>query len=357
MAETIPASRGCTALVRPVGTILPGATAMISTRPMQAHATAAAKNTVMRIATVRPAGDAGVSRTSRAAGRNSSSARRPDFRLSGMTVAVGAPTVSDNFVHPCLQPMERRIAAAAPDELTMGPFLYNPSAFDRDDAVGAAHGREPMCDHHHSASFGDPPHVVLDDVFALVIERARRLVEDQDARIHDQSSCYGDTLPLPTRKARAALPDHRVVAIGQLENEFMGTGQLRRGDDPMHGQGWIGKGDVVPDGTIEQDVFLKHDPDLPAQPGDVDHPEINAVHKHTAALRHVKSLDELCERGFSRAGGPDDADHLTGRNAQCDIFENLGAVQAIPECHMLEAYVAPDRRQRRARRAIGGFRR
>src|SRR5579863_5247242 len=57
-------------LVRPVGTILPWAVAMMSTWPNVAQATAIAKNKMIRPAIALPAGDAGVSRISNAAGRN-----------------------------------------------------------------------------------------------------------------------------------------------------------------------------------------------------------------------------------------------------------------------------------------------
>ncbi len=44
------------------------------------------------------------------------------------------------------------------------------------------------------------PHVLLDDALALVVERAGRLVEDQDARIGDQGAGDGDALALAARQ-------------------------------------------------------------------------------------------------------------------------------------------------------------
>ena len=78
------------------------------------------------------------------------------------------------------------------------------------------------------------PHVVLDDALALVVERAGRLVEDQDARVGDQRARDGDALALAARQARAALADDGVVALGQLEDEFVRAGELRRRDHPLH---------------------------------------------------------------------------------------------------------------------------
>ena len=46
---------------------------------------------------------------------------------------------------------------------------------------------------------GDLRHVLLDDPLAFVVERAGRLVEDQDARIGDQRAGDGDALALAAR--------------------------------------------------------------------------------------------------------------------------------------------------------------
>ena len=83
-------------------------------------------------------------------------------------------------------------------------------------------------------------HVLLDDALALVVERAGRLVEDQDARIGDQRAGNGDALALAARKRRAALADDGVVAFGQFEDEVVRAGERRRGDDPLHRHGGIG---------------------------------------------------------------------------------------------------------------------
>ena len=69
--------------------------------------------------------------------------------------------------------------------------------FDRDDAVARPHGREAVRDDDHGAVLHDLAHVVLDDPLALIIERARRLVEDQDARIGGKRARDGDALALP----------------------------------------------------------------------------------------------------------------------------------------------------------------
>ena len=70
-------------------------------------------------------------------------------------------------------------------------------------------------DDKHGPGAGDLRHILLDDVFALVVERARRFVKNEDARIGDQSTGDSDPLPLSPRQAVSALADDGVVALGQ----------------------------------------------------------------------------------------------------------------------------------------------
>ena len=93
----------------------------------------------------------------------------------------------------------------------------------------------------------------------------------------------------------------------------------------------IGERDVVADRAVEQHVLLQHDADLAAQPGDVDHREVDAVDQHAAALGHVEPLDQLGERALAGAGGADDADDLAGLDAEADVVQHLRAVEAIAE--------------------------
>src|SRR5262252_6831426 len=133
MARTTPISSGWTVLVRPLGTISPGAVATISTCPMVAQATASTKNRMMTPPIARPAGEAGVSMISRAAGRNSSSSRRRRRRATGRT---GPTADSDDFMKARLGAMQHGIAPALADQLVVTAVLDDPATLDGDDAIG-----------------------------------------------------------------------------------------------------------------------------------------------------------------------------------------------------------------------------
>src|SRR6476469_1066653 len=170
--------------------IFPCAVAMMSTSPRQAQPIARQTAAAIVAATARPIGDGGVSTISSAAGRKAISSPREPARSQGGTMR------SANVMNACLHAEERGIAPAGAHQLIVRAVLDDPAALDRDDAVGHAHGREPVRDDQHRAAGGDLAHVLLDDPLALVVERARRLVEDQNARIGRERTRDRDTLAL-----------------------------------------------------------------------------------------------------------------------------------------------------------------
>ena len=89
MARTTPVSNGWMILVRPLGTILPGAEATMSIVPDQAQASAAQNSTMMVAPIARPIGDGGVSTISSAAGRKASSSPRRVVRAPERDDDVG----------------------------------------------------------------------------------------------------------------------------------------------------------------------------------------------------------------------------------------------------------------------------
>src|SRR5262252_11190310 len=125
-------------LVRMLGTIFPVAEATMSIVPHQAQASAAQNNNAIVPAIARPIGDGGVSTISSAAGRNaSSSARRSCATRIGMTRRVEVADLAGlvDIVDPCLQPMQRCIAAACLDQRLVGTVLDQAAALERDDAI------------------------------------------------------------------------------------------------------------------------------------------------------------------------------------------------------------------------------
>jgi hypothetical protein len=143
-------------------------------------------------------------------------------------------------------------------------ILNQPAAFDGDDAIRHAQRGEPVRDDKHGPRARYLRHILLNDVFALVVERARRFIENEDAGIGDQSAGNGDPLPLSSRQAATALADDGIIALGKLENELVRAGQRRGRYDTFGREGRVRQRDIVPDRPVEQDVVLQDHADLAA---------------------------------------------------------------------------------------------
>src|SRR5690349_2636049 len=105
--------------VRPVGTILPGAVATMSTVPRYDQASAQQNSRMIVAPIARPIGDGGVSTTSRAAGRKANSSAR----LAAGAAANGPPeslaSALDDFMNARLHPVQAGVPAACTDQIVM----------------------------------------------------------------------------------------------------------------------------------------------------------------------------------------------------------------------------------------------
>ena len=87
----------------------------------------------------------------------------------------------------------------------MGALLHDPATVHHHDPVRLAHGGEPVRDDQR----GPPAHHVaerfLHQPLALRVERAGRLVEQEDRRIAQDRASDRESLLLPAGQARAVL--------------------------------------------------------------------------------------------------------------------------------------------------------
>src|SRR5262249_25472017 len=158
--------------------VLPLATATISTLPRIAQPSPASVTRQSVSAVARPSGLGGVSVTSSAAGRNARACREASSggtsRSRTERADMGLSSASNG-----LDAMQVGIAAAPGNQLLMGAVFDDRAVLDGEDAVGAAHGGEPVCDDQHGATLDDVAHVALDNALGLVVERRGRLVKNQ----------------------------------------------------------------------------------------------------------------------------------------------------------------------------------
>ena len=89
----------------------------------------------------------------------------------------------------------------------MGALLDEAAAVEDEDAVGVADRREAVCDDERRAARGQRPQGMQQQRLGAGVDRARRLVEDQDRRVGDVRTDEADDLALALREVGAALPD------------------------------------------------------------------------------------------------------------------------------------------------------
>jgi hypothetical protein len=151
--------------------------------------------------------------------------------------------------------------------------------------------REPVGDQDDRAAARDRGEVLLDDRFALGVERARRLVEDQHRRVVDEGARDRQALALAARQVgRAFLKDCR-IALRQPPDEFVRAGELGDPDDFVQRGGRLSHRDVLAHRAAEQKILLQDDADLGAQVSQIELLQILAVDVHEAGLGPIKTLD------------------------------------------------------------------
>src|SRR5262247_2670478 len=95
------------------------------------------------------------------------------------------------------------------------PFLQHQNA------VSAADAGKPMSEDQCRASLHEPFQRLLDYGLVLRVDRRQRLVQDEDRGIDQQGASNCETLALAARKARTALSDYGLVALGKCEDELV----------------------------------------------------------------------------------------------------------------------------------------
>src|SRR6185503_12445962 len=94
-------------------------------------------------------------------------------------------------------------------------LLDESSAIEDENPVSVANRRQAMCDDRDGHAAMQSLDRRLDGALGLVIQRARRLVEQQQGRTSEQRAGKADTLALAAREANPALADDRIESLGQ----------------------------------------------------------------------------------------------------------------------------------------------
>ena len=206
-------------------------------------------------------------------------------------------------------------------------LLDDAALVHHDQPVHRRDGRQAVRDRHHGLALHQPVQAFLDRGLDLAVERAGRLVEQQDRRVLQHHARDRDALALAARQLDAALADVRVVAvpavrIGQALDELVRLGAPRS----RHHLRIVGVRaaveDVVAHRAMQQRGVLRDHADLRAQAVLRDVGDVLPVDQDAAALDVVEAQQQVHDRALAGARAADQADLLAGPDVQREIVDH-----------------------------------
>src|SRR5256714_6366620 len=164
----------------------------------------------------------------------------------------------------------------------MGAFLHHASAIEHQHAVGAAYGAEPVRDDQRAAPAQQLLHRFFHQALALVVQTARRLVEDDDGGVLEKHSGERDTLALTAGKLDAALAHPRLEPLRQPLDELRRVRGPRGREHVLLARVGTRVRDVLTYGAAEQRGLLWHEADRATQVGERQLADVHAVERDAA---------------------------------------------------------------------------
>jgi hypothetical protein len=234
---------------------------------------------------------------------------------------------------------DRAVVTVLAHELLVRPHLHDPPAVHDDDEVGRPHRAKPVGDDERRPPVHREPHPAPDQIFRPRVDRGRRVVEDEDARVGQYRPRDRHALPLPTRQAAAALAEHGLVSLRQLFDELVRLREPRRRFHFTAFDARPAVGDVRLDRVAEQVRLLEHERHLLADRVERRVRDIHPVDRDPPPLRVVEPRQQVDERALARPGRPDERDDGPALHLERDVLDHR-PVRVVPERHAVELHRA-----------------
>ena len=182
---------------------------------------------------------------------------------------------------------------------------------------------------------GAPAHQVvqgpLNFLFGFGVHGRSRLVQNQNARVDQQSPRNRNALALTPRQTLSALTHQRVVALWHAQDEFVGMGGSGGRHNVFTARLGFAVSDVVGDRAKEQERFLQHQADLTAVIGHFQLPDVDSIELNRAFGQVVKAADQVDQRALARTTVAHQANHLPGLYIEVELA-NHRAVAIAKAC-------------------------
>eukprot|EP00754_Rhynchopus_humris_P026595 Rhum_TRINITY_DN15029_c3_g1::Rhum_TRINITY_DN15029_c3_g1_i1::g.135270::m.135270 len=208
-----------------------------------------------------------------------------------------------------VQHVHRRVLAAERHELVVRPLLDEAALAQHRDRLRVPDRAQLVrdCDRRHRPLRDHVVQRTLHLALALVVQRARRLVEQQDARLPQDGACDRHTLLLPTRQTAALRAHLRVVALRQVLDHTVDVRQLRSLVHLRHRRVGLAQADVLQHRHPEQRGLLRHHTHLRPPPLQVHVRQVHTVHVDLARCQLVEPLQQRHHRRLAAARPADQA--------------------------------------------------
>ena len=240
---------------------------------------------------------------------------------------------------------EPAIDAVRREQFGVRPALDRLAAGEDDDLIHLDDRRQAMRRPDHGPALGDLEQRAVDRGLRGLIERRRRLVQQQHRGIADDGAGNGDALALAARERIAAFADRGVVLLRQAHDVAVDFGLARRLHDLLVARAFLAEPDVFPDRHVEQHVLLEHYRHAPAQRFAGDLADIDAVDGDAPFIGHVETQDQIEQCALAGAAGADDRDALSGIELEAEIVEHRRLAALVLEGDAIESDVMGDARQ------------
>ena len=158
--------------------------------------------------------------------------------------------------------------------------------------------------------------------FALGVERAHRLVHQQQTRIGQERTRNAEPLALATGELDALVADNGVEAFGPGGNEIIGVRPARRALDFGRRRIWLDQREIVADRGVKQDRFLRHIADGAAPGAQRCAGELMIAEADRTRAGIDQAEQRVHKRRLAGAGAADDRKHTRDRQRQIDLIEH-----------------------------------
>lgn len=198
---------------------------------------------------------------------------------------------------------------------------------ERDDAIGEQQRFIHVVGHHHYGLALVSPErfdLILQARAGEGVERAQRLIEQQDLRLHGQGARHGNSLSHAARELRRpAICRVRKPYELDVFRDLLATLLLR----PLRVYGIHGERDVsLHREPGHQRIALEHDAAVMARGGNA-----LPLDPNLTGVRSQQSRDRGNQRGLAAAREPDDRDELTRFDGEVHVMQHVGARAAFAE--------------------------